>query len=166
MNELPPLSGSLAPAPISNEIPETQFHVDTLGDALTAIRERLVDNARKKAKAMRLEREAKDLREEFKYEEGEIWDSLFEAGMTSLKIDDDQYSLQEQVYGQVISISDFMEWADAEGRLDEFFEMKPRMKIINEFARELVDTGEDFPKGLAFRENRYISSPRKQTEEF
>lgn len=161
MNTLPPLSG-----PVSNGLPETHLHIDTLGDALNAIRERLVDNARKKAKAMRLEREAKDLREEFKYEEGEIWDSLFEAGMTSLKIDDDQYSLQEQVYGQVISISDFMEWADAEGRLDEFFEMKPRMKIINEFARELVDTGEDFPKGLAFRENRYISSPRKQTEEF
>ncbi len=166
MNESHPMVEPTAPALISNEIPETQFHVDTLGDSLAAIRGRLVENARKKAKAMRLEREAKDLREEFKYEEGEIYDALFDAGMTSLKVDGDQYSLQEQIYGQVISLSDFMEWADTEERLDEFFEMKPRMKIINEFARELVNNGEDFPKGLAFRENRYISSPRKQTEEF
>lgn len=151
---------------ISNEIPETHLHVDEFGAAIERLKTRIVANARMKAEAQRLDREAKDLREQFKVEEADIWDSLHDAGLSSLKIDDDQYSLQEQIYGQIISTGQFKEWAEENGRLDEFFDLKPRLKIVNEFARELLDNGEEFPPGLTFRENRYISSPRKQTEEF
>lgn len=151
---------------ISNGIPETHLHVDEFAESLGTIKQELVNNARMKAKAMRLEREAKDLRDQYKAKEADIYDSLFAAGLTSLKVDDDQYTLQEQIYGQIISMSDFMGWAEDQGRLDEFFELKPKMKLVNEFARELNDSAADFPPGLTYRDQRYISSPRKQNEEF
>lgn len=207
---------------ISNGIPETHLHVDEFAESLGTIKQELVNNARMKAKAMRLEREAKDLRDQYKAKEAEIWDNLFDAGLTSLKVDGDQYTLQEQVYGMVRSLNEFRDWCEQptrtwievdidgvttkyeytdddslgtviwallapspgataadiavpnitrievchENRLDEFFELKPRAKVINEFVREIKDSGGDFPPGLTERLNHYISSPRKQTEEF
>lgn len=121
---------------------------------------------------MNVEERAKDLREkkqdyeakkeaadiakmEFKQAQAELLEYMDANDIEGVKTDGINFIPTKTIYGQISDRKAFIEWA-AEND-DELIEPKERKSVLNERARQLIDDGEEFPPGMGFRVEEYIS---------
>lgn len=131
---------------------------DTLGRAIVTRRE-----ARDKAK-----KEWERLKTEFEETQADFWDLLDDEGITTITLDlgpgfgKVQFQKRETVKGIV------KDPAKAEAAVEEagleaelLGERKVRQKVLSEYMRDWIASGQPIPEGLDFTATRYVSITRK-----
>jgi len=121
---------------------------------------------------MNVEERAKDLREkkldfeekkeaadiakmEFKQAQAELLEYMDANEIEGVKTDGINFVPTKTIYGQITDRKAFIRWAEEND--DELIEPKERKSVLNERARQLIDDGEEFPPGMGFRVDEYIS---------
>jgi hypothetical protein len=121
---------------------------------------------------MTVEERAKDLREkkqdyevkkeaadaaklEFKQAQAELLEYMDANDVEGVKTDGINFIPTKTYYGQITDRTEFIAWAEEND--DELIEPKERKSVLNERARQLIDDGEEFPPGMGFRVEEYIS---------
>lgn len=121
---------------------------------------------------MTVEERAKDLREkkqdyeekkeaadiakmEFKQAQAELLEYMDANDIEGVKTDGINFIPTKTVYGQITDRNAFIAWAEEND--DELIEPKERKSVLNERARQLIDDKEEFPPGMGFRVEEYVS---------
>jgi hypothetical protein len=108
-----------------------------------------------KTKAAETNALAKQLKSEFEQAEIRLFERMDTEGADSIKTDGILYVPTETVYAQIQDRAAFVEWAT--DHMPELLETKERKGLLNEFVREMLDTGQELPPGLGFYADQYIS---------
>ena len=112
--------------------------------------------AEKEKKAKKKARDAENLLLELLEESGET-STTVELGEGYGKV---QFVPNKTVFSKVFNEQDFIDWAKAEGRYEEFFKDGVRKASLNQVIREALsdeDGGTEFPPGVDFSEKRYVT---------
>jgi hypothetical protein len=119
------------------------------------LKERAID-LRTKKEAYEAAKEVKAEAEfEFKQAQQEMLDEMESNGVEGLKHEGINFVPTKTNYGQITDRKAFVEWC--EENEPELLEPKERKALLNEKARQLLDDGEEFPPGMSFRVEEYIS---------
>lgn len=101
-------------------------------------------------------KEAADIAKmEFKQAQAELLEYMDANDIEGVKTDGINFIPTKTVYGQITDRKTFIEWAEEND--DELIEPKERKSVLNERARQLIDDGEEFPPGMGFRVEEYVS---------
>ena len=121
---------------------------------------------------MTLEERAKDLREkklayeelkeaadiakmEFKTSQAELLEYMDANDIEGVKADGVNFVPTKTIYGKITDKKELIAWAKEND--DELVIDEVRKSSLNERARQLIDDGEEFPPGMGFRVEEYIS---------
>lgn len=119
------------------------------------IEERAKD-LRAKKQDYEAKKEAADIAKlEFKMAQSELLEYMDANDIEGVKTDGVNFVPTKTFYGQITDRRAFVEWAQEND--DELLEPKERKSILNERVRQLLDDGEEFPPGMSFRVEEYIS---------
>lgn len=132
--------------------------IDTLARDLVSKRE-----AYEKAAA-----EEKRLKKEFKAAQEDFWDTLDDLGMTTFTADlgpgfgSVQFQKRETIRGIVKDQDRAVAAIEEAGLSDELLGNKTiRQKVLSEYMRDWLASGQAIPEGLDFNPTRYVSITRK-----
>lgn len=92
---------------------------------------------------------------EFKQAQAELLEYMDANNIEGVKTDGINFIPTKTIYGQISDRNAFIAWAEEND--DELIEPKERKSVLNERARQLVDDGEEFPPGMGFRVEEYVS---------
>jgi kynurenine formamidase len=92
---------------------------------------------------------------EFKTAQSELLEYMDANNVEGVKTDGINFIPTKTVYGQITDRKAFVEWAEEND--PELLEPKERKSVLNERARQLLDDGEEFPEGMTFRVEEYVS---------
>ena len=106
-----------------------------------------------------LAQEADDAELAYKQAQDELWEHMDAIGMSSAKIDGTRYEKRATIYGTVNDKQEFLKWA--EENAPELAAPAPRMGLVNERVRQMLDNGEELPPGLNFYVKRYVAQTKQ-----
>ena len=119
------------------------------------VEERAKDLREKKLKYEELKDQADIAKMEFKQAQAELLEYMDANDIEGVKTDGINFVPTKTYYGQITDRQAFIEWAQEND--DELLEPKERKAVLNERARQLLDDGEEFPPGMGFRVEEYVS---------
>jgi hypothetical protein len=119
------------------------------------VEERAKDLREKKQKYEDLKEKADEAKLDFKTAQAELLEYMDANDIEGVKTDGVNFVPTKTYYGQITDRKAFIAWAEEND--DELLEPKERKSVLNERARQLLDDGEEFPPGMGFRVEEYIS---------
>ena len=84
-----------------------------------------------------------------------FYERLQDEGIGSIKVDGTNFVPAQTVYGQIQDREAFIAWARENE--EELLEPRERKSLINELAREAVESGGELPPGMGFYVREYVS---------
>lgn len=121
------------------------------------IRDRLDELTELKRRYREFEKQAKVAKADHDAAQHDLWQDMFEAGMTGFKTDVGSYVRKSTVYGTVQDMDAFTDWCERQGLSDEFIKPAAQAQRLNEIVRSAVDNGEELPDGVGYYAREYIS---------
>ncbi len=119
------------------------------------LEERAKDMRAKKERYKDLKKEADEAYVDFKIAQAELMEYMDANDIEGVKTDGINFVPTKTVYGQITDRKAFVEWAQEND--PELLEPKERGAVLHERARQLLDDKEEFPPGMGFRVDEYIS---------
>lgn len=128
---------------------------------MTDIPSRLRELAELRAAYRDLQRRADDLKDSHDRLQEDVFDTMRNAGLTSVGTDDEQFVAKSTIYATVADLDEFLAWAASNGLEAEFTEINAIKGRLNELVRQRLQDGEELPPGLDFYRKNYISKTQK-----
>lgn len=92
---------------------------------------------------------------EFQICQAEMMEFMDANEIEGVKRDGINFVPTKTVYGKITDKKAFVAWAEEND--EELIAAEPRKSVLNERARQLIDDKEEFPPGMNFRVEEYIS---------
>jgi hypothetical protein len=126
------------------------------------------DYVRKREAYEKANAEKKRLEEQRNAAQDAFWEALEDQGMKSTTLDlgpgfgEIQFQRRETIKGIVKDPSAAAAAIREEGLADELLgEQKVRQKVLSEYVRDWIASGQSLPEGIDFTPTRYVSITRK-----
>lgn len=119
------------------------------------IEERAKDLREKKLAYEELKEAADIAKMEFKMAQAELLEYMDANEIEGIKADGINFVPTKTIYGKITDKKAFVAWAEEND--DELITAEPRKSVLNERARQIIDDKEEFPPGMNFRVEEYIS---------
>lgn len=119
------------------------------------LEERAMDMREKKLKYEALKEEADEAKLTYKTAQSELMEYMDANDIEGVKTNGINFIPTKTIYGRISDRQAFIAWAEEND--DELIEPKERKAVLNERARQLLDDKEEFPPGMDFRVEEYIS---------
>lgn len=101
-------------------------------------------------------KEAADIAKmEFKQAQAELLEYMDANDIEGIKHDGTNFVPTKTIYGKITDKKELIAWAKEHD--DDLVIDEVRKSSLNERARQLLDDGEEFPPGMSFRVEEYIS---------
>lgn len=119
------------------------------------LEERAKDLREKKLAYEDLKEKADEAKLEFVMAQAELMEYMDANDVEGIKADGINFVPTKTTYGKITDKKLFIEWAEANDK--ELIAAEPRKAVLNERARQIIDDKEEFPPGMGFRVEEYIS---------
>lgn len=108
--------------------------------------------------------------EAYKTLEAEMWEEIDNSAIKgSITVDlgdgkEVRFTKSKTRYGQILDMDQALESLEQSARIDEMTTSKIVGERLNEWVKELLDSGQPLPPGIGVRERKYISQSVRKSK--
>lgn len=132
------------------------FDTPPASPATESFSKRLDELAVLKRKAADAAQTAKEAKYEAEAFERDLFSDMVASDTFSLRTSQGSYACKSTTYAKVNDMDALLAWAEESGH-EDWFDMAPRKRVLNEAVRAAIDNGEELPPGVHYYVKEYVS---------